>query len=74
MHAQKREPLNVNTAKFLPEKIKNKTLNISSGYFYRQDLKEIKWNKIGQILDRRCQKIDVFLFLFIDESLFFLAY
>ncbi len=26
MHAQKREPLNVNIAKFLPENIENKTL------------------------------------------------
>ena len=38
----------MNTAKFLPEKIENKTLNISSGYFYRQGLKELKWNNICQ--------------------------
>ena len=73
MHAQKREPLNINNAKFLPEKIENKTLNISSGYFYRQDLKELKWNNICQTLDQRCQKIDVLLFLFIDRFYFFLA-
>ena len=66
MHAQQRKPLIINTAKFLPEKIENKTLNISSGYFYRQDLKELKWNNICQILDKWCQKIDVLLFLFID--------
>jgi len=58
----------------LPEKIEKKLLYISSVYFYRLDLKELKWRNICQILDQRCQKIDVLLFLFIDESLFFLAY
>jgi len=66
MHAQQREPLNVNNAKFLPEKIEKKLLYISNGYFYRQGLKKIKWNNICQILDQWCQKIDVLLSLFID--------
>jgi len=50
----------------LPEKIEKKLLYIPGSYFHWQGLKEIKWNKIGQILDQWCQKIDVFLFLFID--------
>ena len=66
MHAQLRKPLNINIAKFLPEKIEKKLFYISSGYFNRQGLKEIKWNNICQILDQWCQKIDVLLFLFID--------
>ena len=48
------------------KKSKYKLLNISSGYFYIQSLKEIKGNNICQILDQRCQKIDVLLFLFIE--------
>ena len=43
MHAQQRKPLNIDTAKFLPEKIEKKLLYISGGYFYRQGLKKIKW-------------------------------
>jgi len=44
----------------LPEKIEKKLLNISGSYFYRQDMKKIKWRNICQILDQWRQKIDVF--------------
>jgi hypothetical protein len=73
MHAQLRKPLNINTAKFLPVKMEKKLLYISSGYFYTQGLKKTNLSNICQILDQWCQKIDVLLFLFIDEFLFFLA-
>jgi len=57
MHAQQRKPFVVKNAKFLPEKIEKKLLYISSGYFYWQGLKELKWSNIGQFLDQLCQKI-----------------
>jgi hypothetical protein len=59
-------PLHINVAKFLPEKVEKKLLNISSGYFYRQDMGKIKWRNICQNVDKLCQKIDGLLFPFID--------